>query len=144
MNDTLIWFILFIILITVEIFAPGIILIFFAFGALIVSILELIFDFPTEYEVGIFLISSFASLGVLRGKVKEALKSRKEKLLASDDYIGKKVIVVESLVGSGFGKVELHGTNWKAISEDDLEVGDEAIVIERDNITLKVAKNDFN
>lgn len=144
MDDSLIWFILFIVFFTIEIFAPGIILVFFAFGALIVSITEIFIDLNTEIEISLFLISSFASLGFLRTKIKDALKSRKDKLLSNDDYVGKKVIVVQSLVGSGLGKVELHGTNWNAISEDDLEVGEEAIVIERENITLKVAKIDFN
>lgn len=144
MNDSLIWFIVCVALITLEMFMPGVIVIFFAFGALIIAILELFVDLPFVWEASIFALSSVMSLGVLRNKFKAALTMRKENLLHSDDYIGKKVIVVEDLIDSNTGKVELHGTNWKAISEDNLQVGDEAIVIERDNITLKVAKIDFN
>jgi membrane protein implicated in regulation of membrane protease activity len=144
MDDSLIWFIVCVALIALEMFMPGVIVIFFAFGALIISILELFVDLPFVWEASVFAISSTLSLGVLRNKFKEALQSKKNNLLRHDDYVGKKVIVVEDLIDSNIGKVELHGTNWKAISEDELKVGDEAIVIERDNITLKVAKIDFN
>lgn len=144
MNDSLIWFIVCVALITLEMLVPGVIVIFFAFGALIIAILELFVDLPFVWEASIFALSSIMSLGVLRNKFKAALTSRKENLLHHDDYIGKRVFVVEELIDSNTGKVELHGTNWNAISEDNLKVGDEAIVIERDNITLKVAKIDFN
>jgi len=144
MNDSLIWFIVCVALITLEMLVPGVIVIFFAFGALIIAILELFVDLPFVWEASIFALSSIMSLGVLRNKFKTALTSRKENLLHHDDYIGKRVFVVEELIDSNTGKVELHGTNWNAISEDNLKVGDEAIVIERDNITLKVAKIDFN
>lgn len=144
MNDSLIWFIVFVVLIVLEMVAPGVIVIFFAFGALIVAILELFLDLPFVWEASVFTVSSLLSLSVLRDKFKEALKRRKQNLLISDDYVGKKAIVIEEIKDGNLGLVELFGTNWKAISEDNLEVGETAIVIERDNITLKVAKEDFN
>jgi membrane protein implicated in regulation of membrane protease activity len=144
MNDSLIWFIAFVVLFSLEMLAPGVIVIFFAFGALIVAIIEFFFDMPFVWESGIFAVSSLLSLSVLRDKFKEALKRRKQNLLPIDDYVGKKAIVIEEIKDGNLGIVELFGTNWKAVSEDNLEVGDKAIVIERDNITLKVAKEDFN
>ncbi len=144
MSDSLIWFIAFVVLFSLEMVAPGVIVIFFAFGALIVALLELFFDMPFVWESSVFAVSSLLSLSVLRNKFKDALKKRKQNLLSTDDYVGKSVEVVGEIKDGNSGLVELHGTNWKAISEDNLEIGDKAIVIERDNITLKVAKVDFN
>lgn len=144
MSDSLIWFIAFVVLFSLEMVAPGVIVIFFAFGALIVALLELFLDMPFVWESSVFAVSSLLSLSVLRNKFKDALKKRKQNLLSTDDYVGKSVEVVGEIKDGNSGLVELHGTNWKAISEDNLEIGDKAIVIERDNITLKVAKVDFN
>jgi membrane protein implicated in regulation of membrane protease activity len=142
MNDSLMWFLLFIVFITIEVISPGIILIFFAFGALVTSILEIFIDLPLGFEIGVFAISSIASLTTLRGKIKEALNMRYSKFLPADEYIGKKVIVKEKIIEGGLGRVELHGTDWNAISEDEMETGEEVIIIERDNLTFKVAKID--
>ncbi len=142
MNDSLMWFLLFIVFITIEVISPGIILIFFAFGALVTSILEIFIDLPLGFEIGVFAISSIASLTTLRGKIKEALNMRHSKFLPADEYIGKKVIVKEKIIEGGLGRVELHGTDWNAISEDEMETGEEVIIIERDNLTFKVAKID--
>lgn len=142
MNDSLLWFLLFIIFIAVEVISPGIILVFFAFGALITSILEIFIDLPLGFEIAVFAISSVASLTTLRGKIKEALNMRHSKFLPADEYIGKKVIVKERIFEGVVGRVELHGTDWNAISEDEMEVGEEVIIIERDNLTFKVAKID--
>lgn len=140
MNDSLFWFLLFVIFIAIEVLAPGVILVFFAFGALITSILELFVDAPLGLEVGMFLVSSIASLGILRNKFKEALNARQTRSLPADEFIGRKVIVVERLQSGEVGRVELNGTDWNAISEDDFAVGEEVIIIGRENMTFNVAK----
>ena len=140
MDESIFWLMLFVIFTVIEIFAPGIILIFFAFGALITSLISMMIDFPFPVDIAIFVISSLISLGTLRKKVKDAIGKRTPNELPADEFIGKKVKVLSNISSNKTGRVELNGTDWNAESEDEFKEGDDAIIISRDNLTFKIAK----
>jgi len=143
MNDYLIWFIVAILLFVSELIAPGVVLLFFGIGALVVSIITAFTDIPLTYQLIIFILSSFISLFTLRSKFKNTFFGNIKIYKNSDDYLGKVVEVKKTIEPNSKGKIELNGTNWNAISEEKIEIGEKVIIIERKNLTLKVSKTDF-
>lgn len=143
MNDYLIWFIVAILLFLSELIAPGVVLLFFGIGALIVALLTAIIDIPLTYQLIIFTLSSFISLFTLRSKFKNTFFGNIKIYNTNDQYIGKIVEVKKTIEPNSKGKIELNGTQWNAISEEQLEIGEKVIIIDRKNLTLKVSKTDF-
>jgi len=143
MSDPLIWFIIAILLLIGEFLAPGIVLLFFAIGAALLSGITLVFDISLITQLILFLSSSILSLLALRSKFKNTFFGNLRKAKNNDEFIGKIVEVKRVIKPNEVGKIELNGTLWNAQSEDNLQIGDKVMIIERKNLTLKVSKTDF-
>ena len=89
-----------------------------------------------------FIICSILSLVILRKWVKGIFigHSAGKQNLSEDlkEFIGERAVVKEKITAKTGGKVELHGTNWTAIADNDIEEGAVVEIIGKDNITLKV------
>lgn len=139
-SPQLIWFLIGLVLAILEFFIPGVIVIFFGFGAWVTALLVWIFDFGLNTQLVIFLVSSLVLLLVLRRKMKSIFvgQSEDDALDDLDELIGKKVKVTEAINTNESGTVLLNGTSWKAEAEEAIAIDEIVEITEKNNLTLKV------
>jgi len=138
------WLILGALLILSELFASGLVAIFFGVGALLVGLatwLGLISS-PAE-QILMFSVFSIGALLLAREKVKVWFRGSVSQRWDGDRDVlasrGERVTVVTAF-REGVGKVRLSGVEWKAECEDgDLAPGDTAWVVGHRGITLLVS-----
>ncbi len=136
------WALAGIILMICEFAVPGLILFFFGLGALITAFLAwLIPSMPLTVQLSIFAVASLVSLFALRRLLKPIFMGRTS--AASGDALsetleGAEGTVTEAIAPGRAGKVKLHGTDWKAESEEELEVGQNVVVVRQRSLTLVV------
>ena len=54
------------------------------------------------------------------------------------EFIGERAVVKSKIAPNSGGKVEFHGTDWQAQSEEEIEEGTIVKIVGKENITLKV------
>ena len=142
----MIWFIVGFVLILLEFAAPGIVIVFFGFGAWVVAAgmwIGLIESLATQCAV--FAIASLLLLFLLRRFVSKWFVGGilNKGCNVDEEFVGKNVRVVRSIGGGqDTGKVELKGAEWSAYCQVPLEAGRHAKVVKRDGINLIVEPND--
>ncbi len=138
----LIWFIVGLIFLLAEFIIPGFVIFFFGAGAWIVALIALFFNVPLNFQLLIFLLSSVFLLIFLRKQVTQIFIGRQKKAGSQDDNIdefkGENATVIEEIVPGKPGKVEFHGSQWKAESDDQIAAGKIVEIISTKSITLKV------
>lgn len=142
LRPELIWILVGIILFVMELGIPGLVVFFFGFGACVVGVVCFFVEMSINTQLLMFTAVSVGSLIVLRKWLKSTFighvvdrQNRSENL---DEYLGQRVVVKEGISKGVVGKVEFHGTNWEAESDEELVEGTVAEIIGKDNITLKV------
>lgn len=141
----LVWFIIGIALCLIEFAAPGLVFIFFGIGAIIVSVICMVFTISLTAQLLIFLATSFACLVFLRKRFRKIfIGGVKDEVENVENFRGEKVVVKERISPNSPGKVELFGTLWNAESAASLEPGEIVEVIERNNLVLTVRPINHN
>lgn len=139
LTAAVIWIIIGFVLFLLEFVLPGLILFFFAVGAWIVAILCLFLDLSINEQLIIFLISSIASILLLRKWFSKLLWKRKHSTeLLEDEFLGKTAKAETDISPGKNGKVDFKGTTWQAASEDTIEKGENVIIIGNESILLLV------
>ena len=132
------------IILILEIAVPGFILFFFGVGAWIVALLTLFVDINANFQLLIFIISSLLTLYYLRTTFNEYFFGKVIDNRSYDDQLdsvkGEKVKVISFISPNFKGKVELHGTNWNATADEDINEGEIVEIISKDNLTLTVKR----
>ncbi|MBN1779678.1 NfeD family protein [bacterium] len=141
------WIIAGIVLLIMEFATPGLVIFFFGMGAVVVGVVCLIFEPSFTLQLFIFLASSLIFLFSLRKWLKQVFLGRKsdsesELMDTLDNFLGEKAMVVEKITPAVAGRVELHGTEWKAESDEEIKKGMPVEVIGKKNLVLKVKKLD--
>jgi membrane protein implicated in regulation of membrane protease activity len=145
-DPVVLWFVIGLVLALLEFAAPGVILVFFGMGAWVAA--------ATTYagltdSVGsqllVFSASSIALLASLRkwikGKFYGHVAEVQDLNVNLDEFTGKDVLVLEDVVpGKSSGAVEFKGAKWKAVSEEQIMKGEEAVIAGNDGITLRIRK----
>lgn len=139
------WFIIGILLLLSEFLIPGFIIFFFGLGAMITSLILLIFPpirelFPLQIIT--FTTVSIVSLFSLRRKFKVTLKG--DLFQERDDYTNKQCIVTESVSPEKPGRIKFQGTTWAAeCIEGKFKKNKHAIIIgkKEDNPMVFLIKN---
>lgn len=148
MDPEIIWMLLGIFLILAEFAVPGLVVIFFGFGALIVGLLILA-GMPGEGPLPfvVFAAVSLGTLLLLRKQCKSWFVGRSfgaQIAGEDDDFLGR-----EAIVASGFdnsrakaGRVTYRGTQWDARTAEEfpLKAGDSVKIIGRKDSVLIVEK----
>ncbi len=142
-----IWAILGVILIACEFMIPGLVIIFFGFGALVTALATWLFAPSFAVQMVIFAVSSLSSLFILRRFAKNIFMGDQNVSVSSHSgfsvEIGKIVPVVEMIQpGEYGGKVRYQGAPWSAIADLPIAPGDSVKIVGCDNLTLKVEKLD--
>ena len=138
------WFILGVILLLIELSAPGILAIFFAAGAWITAIVLWIGLIHGSWgPLAIFLVTSLLFLILLRRRLQAVVRGKVGTSSNTDaileDFEGKAATVVEPIDPlHQTGKVEFRGTLWAAKSETPVPAGTLVEILSRDNLILNV------
>jgi len=126
MEPALLWFFIGVAFLILELIVPGIILIFFTFSAWLVSLLAVfgVFEDNLTVQLLIFIGVGVASLFILRKYIKTWFNGKESTVssgnLDDQEWINKKVVVIEAIPAQGYGRVEYNGTSWKATSNTDI------------------------
>ena len=141
-----IWLVAGVVFTVLEFAVPGVITIFFGFGAILTGILSAFLNISLNSQIFIFLGSSLLSLALLRKYLKNVFVGFKKKnsdpVDSLSEHVGKKATVRTKISPSKQGTVLYNGTVWEAESIEDIEEGDTVQIIGLDSIVLKVIKID--
>lgn len=137
------WLLLGLALLVFELFAPGLIAVFFGIGALAVGVLTLlgVLDSLAAQLVWFALISLLALVGLrrhFRRWLRGGVTGRSRQDLDDTGVLGARVEVLVDF-SDGQGEVLLNGAKWDAESVDPLRAGDSAWVIKNRGIVLEVS-----
>ena len=136
------WFICGVLLILMEFSIPGFVICFFGSALLTGAINFFAPHLALTWQLLIFALGGvFLALfcrwcfpGAFRGK-----SSREETVDIDDDGIlGACCCCKNEITPEHPGKVELYGTDWNAVSDENIASGTYCTVISRDNLLLKV------
>ena len=142
LEPEVIWLIAGILLILAEIIVPGVVLVFFGFGAIITAIttgLGWTENFGLQSLV--FVVSSVLLLFILRRLLRKWFVGSDDTNRSDmdDDFTGREARVVTDLPGEhGYGRVEIKGAEWKACSPEIITAGQIVIIDKREGLTLHV------
>ena len=137
------WIVLGLILVVSEIFAPLFIVIWFGLSAIIIGLLDLVFNtsFMTELFLWTILSVVFLTLWFMFFKDKTISKSGQ-----SDFTLGTQGIVIQNIEANQKGKVRfdtpvLGSSEWFAVSDEEIEVGASIHIVDVKGQLLKVKKD---
>ena len=130
------WLALTIVFLIGELAAPGLICIWFALAAGILTLTARFIEIPMN-QFYLFIVLSFVFLAVTRPLSKKILSKRKYRI--EDRIIGQQV-VIERVLETGEYEVKLDGKHWKAMCEKDLGAGSRAKVLKIEGIKLILEK----
>lgn len=134
------WLILIIVFIVVEGVVPGLVSIWFAFGAL-AALIATIVGAPVWLQAVWFFAVSIAALALTRPLAKKYLNSKVQPTNA-DMMIGKECVVsekIDNVLGTGAATVD--GREWTARMENDdmkAEVGDQVTILRIEGVKIIV------
>ena len=136
------WFILAVLLFTLETFVPGVHFLWFGIAAVVVGIIALLVGMLWPWQLILFAVVSLLTVfWVRRYASPEAAASDQPDLNARGvQYVGRTVVIEEAIVG-GRGKVRVGDTLWPA-SGADAPAGAQVKVVGADGTVLKVARAD--
>ena len=134
------WFILFIILLLIEIFTVGLVSIWFAIGA-VVAMVSAFFIESVIIQGIIFVGTSILALLCTKKFIQ---RFRMTGIIPTnlDRAIGKNGEVLEKIIPGSTGQVKVLGNIWSAISSSEIEVGQRIIVKQIDGVKLIVEKEE--
>jgi len=142
LKPELIWSLVGILLLLLEFVMPGLIVFFFGVGALAVAVVCLFVDIGVNVQLLVFIGVSVLSLVLLRKWLKGIfmgyVSSKQSSGANIDEFVGERAVVKEKITPNLPGKVELHGTNWQAAADQEINEGAVVEIVGKDNITLKV------
>jgi len=128
-NNSLIWFIIGIVLLFAEIIMPGFIIFFFGIGGLTTALITYIINIESVIiQIVIFIISSMLSLVLLRNFFGKLFRGKVDSLKElKHEFIGKRAIVINEIKPNSLkGKIEFNGTLWEA--DSDFYIDKDAVV----------------
>jgi membrane protein implicated in regulation of membrane protease activity len=142
LKPEIIWFLIGLALLILEFAMPGLIIAFFGVGACIVAIVCMITDIGINTQLIVFTASSVLSLLCLRKWLKGIfighVKSKQDMTEDLREFVGERAVVKEKITLKAGGRVELHGTNWDAVADEEIAEGATVEIVGKENITLKV------
>lgn len=134
------WFILGLILLGLEILAPGTIFLWFGLSALVVGVVALTFDFAWQVHVVLFLVLSLISLLVGRRMMMKMASEKGDPGLnqRGSRYVGREFTLAAPL-SEGAGNLSIDDTIWR-ITGPDLPAGTKVKVDSVDGARLVVSR----
>lgn len=135
---TIFWFVLFILLLLIEISTINLVSIWFSIGALVSCCFSL-FVPGVNIQVFIFIFVSLMTLLITKPIVKK-LRKRNIQRTNLDGIIGNIGIVTEKITSIESGEVKVSGKRWTAISDCSLNIGQKVRILKIDGVKVIVEK----
>ena len=111
-----------------ELTAGDFFIICFAIGAVPAAIVAAI-GAGTYYQIVVFAVVTLVSLFYVRPFAKRYLhKGEDNRVSNADALLGRKGRVVETIRAGGFGRVQIDGDVWKAVSRGDADILQDTVV----------------
>ncbi|MRX28233.1 NfeD family protein [Kangiella sp. HZ709] len=136
------WLAIGLVLLTLEMFAPGAILLWFGVAGIVVGVLQLIFGDLIGPQVQWLLFSIFSIVSIVAWKS----YAKKHKIGVRDEndtlnqrgkaLIGKEFVLSTAIV-NGVGKAKVGDTHWRVIGSD-MEINQRVKVVGFEGASLKV------
>lgn len=141
MESWFVWLLAGIICIGLELFIPGLVIIFFGFGAIFAALFS-IFVSNVVFQVIIFIFFSILPLVFFRKKFKSVFKGS---VFYPDKKTDKTAFefaeVLEAVSENAEGRIKYNGTTWNAVSvSGKIEAGSSVKIIRREGLTFLVEK----
>lgn len=134
------WFIIFIVLLLIEIFTVNLVTIWFAIGAL-AAIISTYFTDNLIIQISIFVVVSILMLIILKPLTKR-FRSKKAVATNLDRVIGMEAIVTEEISKNKIGEVRVDGKKWSALADEKIPVDTVVKVQKIEGVKLIVKKED--
>lgn len=135
---TIVWLVVFIVMLGIEIATLGLTTIWFAGGALISTLVAAI-GLPVYVQIPVFLVISVVLLLFTRPIAQKYFNKQRIRTNA-EGLIGRKAVVTENINNSkGLGKAVINGQEWTARSAEDaveLEKETEATIVAIEGVKL--------
>lgn len=135
------WLVFGLVLLILEILAPGIFFIWFGLAALITGVLAFLLgsiaDFGWQLQIVLFLV--FAVVFALVGRRVFGSSGRQDEPLLNrrgDQLVGQRATLTEPII-NGRGRIRINDTTWR-IKGPDLPAGTEVHIVSFDPITLEM------
>ncbi len=141
--QTMLWLIIFAILLVIEIITLGLTTIWFALGA-IAAFLAAYIGFGTVVQVIVFLVVSVVLFVLTRPIAVKFFNQERERTNA-ESLIGQRAIVKEAIhTLQGIGKVEVNGMEWSAKTDESesIEAGSVVLIKGIQGVKLIVEKEE--
>lgn len=142
-DAAILWFAAGILLVLAELFIPGLVVVFFGFGAILTGFVTWLWsDMTVTWQIIVFIAGSIGSLLLLRRYFKTVFfgKSLEEGDTRNFNLeVGKIVKVVSDIYpDSGQGRVRYQGAEWNATADQAIPAGTSVRITGQDNLTLIV------
>lgn len=141
-NLWLFWAITAVLCLITELLTGGFFLMCFAIGAAVAAIISPIAGF--NVQLAVFAVVSVLCIFFVRPFAIRYLHNDDEKRVSNADAIlGAYGIVSQTIEPGGFGRVAIDGDDWKAQSEDGVEIGrgEKVVVVGRDSLIITVKRH---
>jgi membrane protein implicated in regulation of membrane protease activity len=137
------WILLGLAIMSMELFLPGFILVFFGLGAVLTGLLLVFIPMSINTQLVLFTVLSIVFLFVFRRMAQGYFVGRVANTnptgAAMEVFSGETAVVTEDIIpNTPQGKVEFHGSFWNADAETEIKKGIKVNVLERRDLTLKV------
>jgi len=142
LRPEIIWLLVGLGLMFLELMLPGLIVLFFGLGAMIVAAVCFFAEITINQQLGLFIVSSLVMLVVLRRLLRKVFMGHVHATSGPEgnlnEFIGERGIVKQTINAKRPGKIEFHGSDWAAVADGTIEAGAAVEITGRENITLKV------
>lgn len=137
------WILLGLAIMSMELFAPGFIIVFFGLGAVLTGLLLIFIPMGINTQLVLFAVISILLLASFRKMAQGYFVGRTANPNPTggptEVFTGETAIVTEDILpNSPKGKVEFHGSFWNADADVEIAKGKKVTVLSRRNLTLKV------
>jgi membrane protein implicated in regulation of membrane protease activity len=129
------------ILMLLELAAPGFVVFFFGLAALTVGTGRFVFGeaFTLNMQIAAFSVFSVLYLILLRRWLKSVfMDAKSDRADLADEYVGRCGRVTAAICPPSDGRVVIGDSEWSATAETPVSAGVDVVVVSRSNLTLKV------
>jgi membrane protein implicated in regulation of membrane protease activity len=132
------WLIVGLVLVALEVVAPGVFLLWLGLAALLVGLISLVVDWVWQVQVIAFAAFSVAAVPLWRRVAQQDVPNPESEFLnrRSDALVGR-VFTLEKPIVDGSGTVRIDDTVWR-VSGPDCPAGSRVRVVQADGASLKV------